>query len=146
MTVFTFIGFYKKFIPFFADITACLNMMLRKGATFSWAPQCETAFKLLKAELVKIPSLQYPNQNKLLKLFTDALNTFIEEYCIKKKYKNPEAETNLIPIAYFSGSFGRTQQLWNTTQKKCYVVYHLVRSLLFIYQIHSVDCIVTTNH
>ena len=32
-------------------------------------------------------------------------------------------EVSLIPIAYFSGSFSRTQQLWNTTQNECYVVY-----------------------
>ena len=29
------LGFYRKFIPFFADITICLNKMLRKGATFN---------------------------------------------------------------------------------------------------------------
>ena len=28
------VGFYGKFIPFFADITACLNTMLSKGETF----------------------------------------------------------------------------------------------------------------
>ena len=27
-------GFYRKFIPFFADVTVCLNTMLRKGVVF----------------------------------------------------------------------------------------------------------------
>ena len=35
----------------------------------------------------------------------------------------PGAEANLIPIACFPGSFSQTQQLWNTTQKECYVVH-----------------------
>ena len=30
------VGFCRKFIPFFADATACLNKMLRKAATFNW--------------------------------------------------------------------------------------------------------------
>ena len=38
--------------------------MLRKGATFEWTELCENAFKLLKAELNKMPALQYPNPNK----------------------------------------------------------------------------------
>ena len=28
--------FYRKFIPFFADITTCFNTMLRKAAVFEW--------------------------------------------------------------------------------------------------------------
>ena len=43
-----FVGFYRKFIPCFADITICLNKMLRKGATLDWTKQYENAFKLLK--------------------------------------------------------------------------------------------------
>ena len=30
------IGFYRKFIPFFTYVTACLNTMLRKGTVFKW--------------------------------------------------------------------------------------------------------------
>ena len=66
------VGFYRKFIPFFSDITICLNKMLRKGATFKWMEQCENAFKLLKAELTKMAANQYPNPNIPFKLFTDA--------------------------------------------------------------------------
>ena len=58
------VGFYRKFIPFFAGVTACLNAVLRKGVTFHGLHNAENAFKLLKAELVKIPALQYPNPKK----------------------------------------------------------------------------------
>ena len=44
------VGFYRKFIPFFMDVTACLNTMLRKGVVFKWTEQCSNAFKLLKSE------------------------------------------------------------------------------------------------
>ena len=50
------VGFYRKFIPFYGDVTACLNTMLRKGAVFKWTQQCGNAFELLKSEVVKMLS------------------------------------------------------------------------------------------
>ena len=38
---------------------------------------------------------------------------------------------NLVPIAYFSGSFSKMQQLWNTTQKECYAVYRSIQKFSF---------------
>ena len=66
------VGFYRKFILFFADITACLHAMLRRGSVFEWTEWCNNAFNLLKSELVKMSRLQYPYPNKMFKLFTDA--------------------------------------------------------------------------
>ena len=70
--VFGLLGFYRNFIHFFPYITICLNGIHRKGTTFEWTEQCGNTFKLLKAELTKMPALQYPNPNKPFKLFTDA--------------------------------------------------------------------------
>ena len=44
------IRFYRKFMPFFANVTACLNTMLRKGAVFNWTEQCKIVFNLLKSD------------------------------------------------------------------------------------------------
>ena len=46
------IGFYRKFIPFFTNVTACLNVMLRKGAVFDWTEWYNNAFNLLKVRVV----------------------------------------------------------------------------------------------
>ena len=67
-------GFYRKFVPFYADITNCLAKLLRKGAEFQWSKQCNNAFNIHKEELCKMPSLQYPDPNKPIKLFTDTSN------------------------------------------------------------------------
>ena len=99
------IGFYRKFIPFFMDVTACLNTMLRKATVLKWTEQCGNVFKLLKLDLIKKPKLQYPNPNKPFMLFTDALE---HSYLgILHQEETPlylGVEVNLIPIAYFSGS------------------------------------------
>ena len=117
------IRFYSKFIPFFTNITACLNTMLRKGVVFKWTKQCNNAFNLLKTDLVKMPRLHYPNPNKTFKLFTDATKHSYSD--ILHQEEVPE-EANMVPnlvlIAYFSGSSSKKQQLWNTAQKECYAV------------------------
>ena len=46
--LFGLVGFYKKSISFFADVTACLNTMLRKGAVFKWTEQCNNALRFLE--------------------------------------------------------------------------------------------------
>ena len=45
------VGFYRKFVLFFADITSCLTKMLRKGVPFVWTAQCNSAFETLKEEV-----------------------------------------------------------------------------------------------
>ena len=59
-----------------------------------------------------MPALQYPNLNKQFKLFTDASKHIYSGILHQEKMSDgPGTEASLIPIAYFSGSFSRTQQL-----------------------------------
>ena len=108
---FGLIRFYRKFIPFFTNITACLNTMLRKGALFKWTKLCNNAFNLLKSDLVKMPRLQYPNSNKTFKLFTNVSKHIYSGILHQDEVpKEVNVVPNLVPIAYFSGSFSKTQQ------------------------------------
>ena len=136
------VGFYRKFIPFFTDVIACLNTMLWKGVTFQWIEQCNNAFKLLKSEL---PTLQYPNPNKPFKLFTDVSKQRYSGILHQEETpKMPNAEANLIPIAHFSDIFGRIQQLWNTTQKECYTLYQSIQK--FAFYLTCPNCMLYCNH
>ena len=139
------VEFYRKLIPFFADVTACLNTMLRNGAVFKWTEQCNNAFNLLKLDLVKMPRLQYPNPNKLLKLFTDASkHSYLGILHQEKVSDQPNAVPHLVPIAYFSSSFSKTQQLWNITQKECYTVCQWIQK--FSFYLAGTKCTLYCNH
>ena len=141
------VGFYRKFIPLFADITICLYKMLRKGATFDWTKQCKNAFKLLKAELAKMPALQCPNPNKPFQIFTDVSKHSYSRILHQKKEAQPNAgEPESIPSAHFPGTFNKTQQLWNTTQKDCYAVYKLVQKSSFYLTGTDLHYTAITNH
>ena len=100
------VGFYRKFLILFAYVMSFLTKMLRKGVPFIWTTQCNSALEALKAELCKMPILQYPNPSKPYKLFTDASKYSYSS--ILHQEKEDESHT-LIPIDYFSGSFSKTQ-------------------------------------
>ena len=82
------VGFYRKFIPFFPDITVCLNKMLRKGATFNWTEQCENAFKLLKKDLTMMPAIQFPNQINHFNYLQMHPNIAIPEFLTRQRKDN----------------------------------------------------------
>ena len=100
------IGFYRKFIPFFADIIAFPNDMLRKGVVFKWTEWCNKAFNLLKSELVKLLRLQYPNLNKIFKLFTDVSKQSYSGVLHQEEVPNKvNTAPKLVSITYFLSSF-----------------------------------------
>ena len=100
------IGFYRKSVPFYVNITKCLTRLLKKGMKFKWTEQCESAFNTLIKELSAVPALQYPDPNKPFELFTDASHYCYSGILHQVRKEDPE---QLIPIAYFSGCFNPAQ-------------------------------------
>ena len=126
-------------------VTACLNTMLRKGASFKWTEQCGNAFRLLKSELVKMPRLQYPKLEEPFMLFTDASKHSYSGILYQEETSHHlGAEVNPIPIRYFSGLFGRTQQLWNTIQKECYAAFRSIQK--FAFYLAGTKCTLYCDH
>ena len=54
-------GYYRRFIPHFADIAACLTNLLRKATKFLWTAETEATFLDLKSRLASRPVLRPPN-------------------------------------------------------------------------------------
>ena len=99
---------------------------------FKWTEKSNNAFNLLKSDLVKIPRLQYPNPNKAFKLFTNVSKHSYSGILHQEEVPKEVNEVpNPVPIAYFSGSFSKTQQPWNSTQKECYTVYRSIQKFSF---------------
>ena len=92
-----------------------------------------------------MPRLQYQNPNIPFMFFTDASkHSYFGSLHQEETPYHQGAEVNLIPIAYFSGSFGRTQQLWNTTQKECYAVYRSIQN--FAFYLAGTKCTLYCDH
>ncbi|KAE8968833.1 hypothetical protein PR002_g27624 [Phytophthora rubi] len=65
-------GYYRRFVPNFAEKAAPLTRLLRKGVEWSWGAPQQEAFECLKRVLTGRPLLAYPDFSKPFTLVTDA--------------------------------------------------------------------------
>ena len=72
------------------------------------------------------------------------LSIVTQELHQNEVFEQLKAEPNLVPIAYFSGSLSKMQQLWNTIQKECYAVYQLIQK--FSFYLMGTKCTLYCNH
>jgi hypothetical protein len=70
-------GYYHKFVKHYDILAQPLTQLLKKGVLFTWAPQHQQAFDLLKQAMVNTPVLALPDFTQPFVLETDACNTGI---------------------------------------------------------------------
>ena len=69
-----FVGYYRRFIPRFADIATPLVYLTGKDVPFVWDSGCSDAFHELRAALIGAPILAFPTETGQYILDTDASN------------------------------------------------------------------------
>ena len=119
------VGYYRKFVPRFADISRVLTHLTKKDVEFRWTAECENCFQILKGSLQEAPILRYPDPEASYTLYTDA-----------SKYAYAGVLTQNIdgtdhPITYVSGLFRGSQLNWATLTKEAYAIYMSVKKLSF---------------
>ena len=95
-------GYYRRFIPAFANIAHYLFKLLKKDVSYEWSDGCNQSFKNLKAALMTTPVLRYPDFSKPFILFTDASLSALGAVLSQ----NNEEGINQ-PIAYFSRTLNK---------------------------------------
>ncbi|KAE9361304.1 hypothetical protein PF008_g1156 [Phytophthora fragariae] len=65
-------SYFRRYIPGYALISAPLERLKAKEASFFWNEDCESAFQQLKRALMKPPILVYPDMKKRFKLYVDS--------------------------------------------------------------------------
>ena len=119
------VGYYRKFVPRFTDISRVLTHLTKKDVEFKWMPECENCFQILKEFLQQAPILQYPDPQASYTLYTDAS---------KYPYAGVLTQHNNgtdHPITYVSGLFRGSQLNWATLTKEAYAIYMSVKKLSF---------------
>ena len=100
-------GYYRKFVPRFADLSRPLARLTCKDRVFEWTHECKKVFDILKQSLGAQSILKYTDMSKGYTLYTDA-----------SKYRwagvLTQAHTSMVegksittdhPVAYVSGLF-----------------------------------------
>ena len=60
---------YRRFVKYFAKITAPLNCLLKKDTEYNWTSVCDESFNLLKQKLISSPILAFADTPKHFFLF-----------------------------------------------------------------------------
>ena len=140
------VGYYRKFIPQFADIARPLNALTCKSVDFVWDEICENSFKLLKQMIIQEPILVYPDPNKPYVLFTD-VSKYAWSCVLTQEYTHiieGKEKKILHPITYMSGLFQGSQVNWACLTKEAYAIYMSVRKLA--YYLEDADITLRSDH
>jgi len=89
-------GYYRKFVPNFAHISAALSDLLKKGTKFVWTAEAERAFLDLKSRSATQRILRPPDFGQPLSLGVDASDVAIGVVFIQ------EVDGIEHPICYYS--------------------------------------------
>ena len=124
------IGYYRKFVPRFADISRPLTKLTRRNVVFEWTDQCSKAFNHLRELLMEYPILRYPDPKQGYILYTDASGIGWSGV-LTQEHLDEKGKSKNHPICYVSGQFRGSQLNWAALTKEAYAIYMSVRRLSF---------------
>ena len=137
------IGYYRKFVPHFADISRPLTKLTSHNVVFEWTDQCAKAFNHLHELLMEYPILRYPNPTQGYILYTDA-SRIGWSGVLTREHMDDKGKARNHPICYMSGQFRGSQLNWAALTKEVYAIYMSVRRLSFY--ITDVEVTIRSNH
>ena len=126
-------GYYRKFVPRFADISRPLTRLTRKETPFNWTPKYHKSFKLLKSYLCDEPILKYADTSKPYTLYTDAskygwAGVLTQSHTMDIDGKSVTTDH---PVTFVSGLFRGSQLNWAALTKEAFAMYMSVKKLSF---------------
>ena len=91
------LGYYRSFVPHFADITLPTTSLLKKNTPCVWSEKCQLTLNYLKEVFCNKQILQFSDPNKPYVLFTDASNNAYLGVLCQPISNNKDFS----PVAYF---------------------------------------------
>ena len=121
-------GYYRKFVPRFADISRPLTTLTKKDVKFEWTSACQKSFELLKEALCGEPVLKYADTSKPYTLYTDASKSGWAGVLTQPHAMTVDGKSTITdhPVA-FRGS----QLNWAALTKEAFAIYMSIKKLSF---------------
>jgi len=114
-------GYYREYIPHFADIAKPLTDLTQQNVPSNissrWSVDCQLSFERLRSELVSSHVLRIPNVGKPFTLHTDASGRAVGATLGQLDDSGVEQ-----PLAFASQKLSDTQASWATIEKEAYAV------------------------
>ena len=115
-------GYYRRFIPQFAQIAAPLTNLTRKNTPFTWSLREGEAFEQLKTALLNAPVLQLADPERQFIVTTDA-SDFAIGAVLSQVWDDGEH-----PVAYESRKMNAAEGNYATHEKELLAVIHALRT------------------
>ena len=134
-------GYYRKFVPQYASISAPLTELLKKGKPelVQWTAQCEEAFQTLKCKLSELPVLKVPDFSKPFVVQTDA--SVVEMGAVLSQ---TDENGHKHPIAFASQKLKPREQKYAIIEKECLAI---IWALGFFYPyLYGQHFVIETDH
>ena len=111
-------GYYRRFVPGYANLARPLIDLTRKGADFIWSETCEKAFQELKQKLISAPILAFPEDEGEMWLDTDASAHAMG--AVLSQMQGGEERV----LAYASKGFSSAERNYCTTRRELLALVH----------------------
>ena len=136
-------GYYRKFVPHFADLSRPLARLTCKDRVFEWTHEC---VNFLKQSLCAQPILKDAATSKSYTLYTDASRYGWAGVLTQAHLSVVEDKivTTDHPVAYVSGLFRGSQLNWAALTKEAYAIYMSVKKLAFY--LTDADVLLKSDH
>ena len=137
------IGYYRKFVPHFADISRPLTKLTHHNVVLEWTDQCSKAFIYLRELLMEYPILRYPDPKQGYILYTDA-GGIGWSGVLTQEHLDEKGKSKNHPICYVSGQFRGSQLNWAVLTKEAYAIYMSACRLSFY--VTDVEVTIRSDH
>ena len=134
-------GFYRRFVPNFADVVAPLTNLLKKNVKFVWTPECQSAVEKVKVILSCEPVLKAPDFSVPFRLATDASDLGIGAVLLQADSQGIEK-----PVAYYSKKLNPHQRLYSTIEKEALALVSAIQHFEFYVAGSQKELLVYTDH
>ena len=132
------VGFYRKFIPHFAEKALPLTNLTKGSAPdrVRWDDACEASYSALKESICSSPVLRLPDPSRTFILRTDA------SYDGLGAALGQDHDGSWHPVAFASKKLSDTERRYHTIELECYaVVWGIRRFYPYLYGRHFiVEC------
>ena len=133
-------GYYRKFIPDFATVSAPLTELTKKHAKFLWTDRHQKAFQTLKCHLCSAPVLAYPDFERPFWLQTDASDVGLGAVLAQRDANGQERV-----IAYASYTLSQREKNYTAMEKEAFAVVFAIKHFRF-YLLGKQFHVVTDNN
>lgn len=132
-----FAGWHRKFIKDYAEMTATLVDLTKKGVEFVWTQEHESAYQNVKSALLNAPFLSNPDYS--IPFHIDSTSSAIGISAILYQVHSKEKRI----IAYMSSKLNELQRKYHIVERECLAL--IVALEKFRHYIEGNKIIVTTD-